>query len=110
MKPKEKDRIIEAICKGTSLYVKGTGIEVSVVYFGTDSHTFNSEKSKVTKCSIEFIGIPTASTLKLFVSYHIKKNSHSNLMELEGTIDIANLSLTPFETKAGKLLYDKKGK
>jgi hypothetical protein len=111
MNYRTKNKIIEAICKGKTLFIKDTGIAVAVTYFGSDADEFRvGRNDKNRYCHIEFISPPTMSSLTKFKNYHIKKNSHSGKMELDGTIDISNLSLTPYESKAGKLLYGKKGK
>ena len=111
-----RDKVIAAICKGETLYIKNTGIGVSVEYFGTDlrEDTWRSRKQKRQDnlCQVEFIAMPNKKALNLCKKYHIKRNSHSKIMELEAEIDISNLSLTPFEGKGAKLLYEKtkKGK
>lgn len=108
-----KDKIIEAICKGETLYIKDTGIAVIVDYFGTDirennwSYKNNKRKKEHEPCKVDFIGIPNKKALSLCEKYHIKRNSHSKTMELEGVIKIDKLSLTPFEGKAAKVLYEK---
>ena len=111
MNYRTKNKIIEAICKGKTLFIKDTGIAVCIEYFGTDIDEFrNGRNDRKQYCQVEFISSPTVTSLTKFKSYHIKKNSHSGKMELNGTIDITNLSLVPYESKAGKLLYGKKGK
>jgi hypothetical protein len=118
MNYKAKNKIVEAICKDTPLFVKGTGVRVKVDYFGTDLDEFRvslgrkQSKAKDVRlfCNVEFVGSPTPKALKLFQRYHIKRNSVSDKMELDGVIDIENLSTTPYDSKAAKVLYEKKNK
>lgn len=110
-----RDKIINAICKGQKVYIKDTGIEVSVEYFGTDSRESffdRNQKKSIEKqiCHIEFITVPSKKALDLCCKYHIKKNSVSKNMELDGHIELSKLSLTPFEGKAAKILYAKEKK
>ncbi len=109
-----RDKIIAAICKGEHLYIKDTGIKVSVDYFGTDlvDGLWRAPKNKKVDepCNIEFLDAPTHKALQKLIKYHIRKNSHSKTMEVEGTIGIKELSLTPFESKGAKILYEKSKK
>jgi hypothetical protein len=107
MNPKTKDKIIDAICRGDILYIRDTGIRVQVDYFGTDAFVFAETRDKRFNCHIEFIDTPTAKCLRLCEKFDVKKNSHTNKMELNGLININKLSLKPYESKAGKLLYGK---
>lgn len=109
---RERDRIVEAMFKNEALYIRNTGVQVHVDYFGTDTRSntgWNRTKTldEYSKCVIEFATPPTLKALKLCRTFHIKRNSHSKTMELNGEIDIKNLSLTPYETKAAKVLYEK---
>jgi hypothetical protein len=111
MNYKTQNKIIEAICKGKNLFIKNTGIVVLVDYYGTDLLEFRRRgPDRRQFCNIEFLTTPTTKALKLLEKFHIKKNSHSKTMELDGVINLDLLSLSPYESKAGKLLYDKKGK
>ena len=107
-----RDKIIEAMYKNEPLYIKGTGVKVSVDYFGTDSADrlgFTSRRKNLdeySKCHIQFESAPNMKALKMCNVFHIKKNSHSKTMELDAHINISNLSLTPYETKAAKVLYE----
>jgi hypothetical protein len=104
-----RDKIIEAICTDKPLYIKDTGIKVEVDYFGTDIDRFRSRgKPPIEEVRVTMVNTPTAKALKLFKEWHIKKNSHSKTMELDGVIELKNLSLTPFESKGAKILYAKK--
>lgn len=103
-----KNKLIEQICRGKPVFIKDTGVAVEVDYFGTDLYEFRNRDSKELFCNVNIIGIPTTKALHLFEKFHIKKNSHTNNMELDGTIKLSNLSLSPYETKAGKVLYEKK--
>jgi len=107
MNYKMKDRIISAIAKGDTLFIKGTGVRVTVDYFGVDCFTETVRGKKVENCHLEFIDTPTTECLKLCSKYDIKKNSHTKEIEVSGVIDIRKLSLRPYESKAGKLLYEK---
>ena len=106
-----RDKLIAAICKGDHLYIKDTGVKVSVEYFGTDisDNSFRGGKSKRTDdpCNIEFLSTPTHKALQKVLKYHIKRNSHSKTMELDGVIHLKELSLTPYESKGAKILYEK---
>jgi hypothetical protein len=111
MNYRTKNKVIAGICNGGVLFIKDTGIKVLVSYFGTDNNEFRkSDRDGKQYCNIELVGTPTSKVLKLFRQYHIKRNSSSGVMELEGVIDLTHLSITPYESKAGKLLYEKKNK
>ena len=106
-----RDKIIEAMYKNKPLYIRGTGVKVFIDYFGSDTRTntgWNRTKNldEYSKCMIEFATPPNMKALKLCRAFHIKRNSHSKTMELNGEIDIKNLSLTPYETRAAKVLYE----
>lgn len=103
-----KNKLIEQICKGKPLFIKNTGIRVEVDYFGTDMHKFRSRNSKEDYCQVNMLDPPTIKSLKMFEKFHIKMNSHSKEMELEGTIKLSNLSIMPYETEAARVLYEKK--
>lgn len=115
---RQRDRIIEAIFRNEPLYIRDTGVAVAVEYFGSDtrlgsSNTPWTKSKKVSKkvdefslVKIEFQSVPTIKALKLCNRFHIKRNSHSKTMELEAEIDIKNLSITPYETNAAKVLYE----
>lgn len=111
-----RDKIIQAICKGEFLYIKDTGIKVSVDYYGSDidGGLFGVRNSNHRRadypCHIIFSQAPTKKALTLCNKFHIKRNSVSNSMEIDGVISLENLSLTPYETKGAKLLYEKKQK
>jgi hypothetical protein len=109
-----RDKLIAAICNGDHLYIRDTGIRVSVDYFGTDiaDNSWRGSKSKRSDdpCNIEFVDKPTHKALQKLIKYHIKRNSHSKTMELDGTIHLRELSLTPYESKGAKILYEKKQK
>ncbi len=109
MNYRTKNKLIQAICKGQTLYIRDTGIAVRVDYFGSDlREDFRGRNRRIEHpCNIEFLTPPTTKALKLFNKWHIKRNSHSGKMELDGTINLEHLSLKPFETKAAKVLYDK---
>lgn len=108
MNYKTKNKLIEHICKGKPLFIKDTGVKVEVDYFGTDMNEFRSRNSREDYCQVDMITPPTTKALKLFEKFHIKRNSHTKEMEIEGTIKLRNLSLSPYETKAAKVLYEKK--
>jgi hypothetical protein len=107
-----RDKIIEAMYKNEPLYIRDTGVKVSVDYFGTDTRDslgFSGRKKdfdEYSKCHIQFDSPPNMKALKMCKTFHIKKNSHSNTMELDAHIDISKLSLTPYETKAARVLYE----
>ena len=111
---RQRDRIIEAMFRNEPLYIRDTGVAVTVEYFGTgtrlgSSNTPWTKRKKVDEFSlakIEFQSAPTIKALKLCNRFHIKRNSHSKTMELEAEIDIKNLSITPYETNAAKVLYE----
>ncbi len=108
-----RDKIIEAMFHNKDLYIKNTGVKVSVDYFGSDLNDDNwgrgrSKKSPFTHVKIEFMSPPTIKALKLCRKYHIKKNSHSKTMELDAEIEIDQLSLVPYEGKAANLVYEVK--
>lgn len=108
---KKRDKIIEAIYKNEPLFIKDTGVKVSVDYFGTDTDKFGSFGKKPTavdKCQISFETAPTMKALKACTSYHIKKNSHTKKIELDAQIEIDKLSILPYESKAAKILYKQK--
>lgn len=107
MNYREKNKIIEQICKGKSLFIKDTGITVEVEYFGSDMREFNRNEKEELFCQVTLTGIPTNKALSFFEKFNIKRNSVSNEMELDGVIKLTNLSITPFETKAAKVLYGK---
>lgn len=110
-----RDKIIEAIYKNEPLYIKSTGVKVFVDYFGTDSRNtldrYNSSRKKqldeYSRCHIVFESAPNMKALKSCLTFHIKRNSHSKTIEVNAEIGISNLSLTPYETKAAKVLYEK---
>lgn len=113
MSYRNKNKIIEAICRGDILYIKNTGIAVTVTYFGTDVGTdWTTRKIKKVEnlCEIEFINTPTRKALDLCEKFHIKRNTVSKKIELDGYIKIINLSISPFEGKAAKVLYEKNKK
>mgnify|MGYP001567576444 CR=1 FL=1 len=101
-----RDKLIHAIFKGQSLFVKNTGVKVSVEHFGdNDDWTTNSYRKD--SCKIVFETVPTSKALRLVNNYSIHKNCHSNTVETNANISLHNLSLSPFETPSAKLLYDK---
>jgi len=101
-----KNKLIEAICNSKTLYVKDTGVKVNVIYYGTDLHEVGRDyKTKLEYCNIEFVDIPTTKCLKQLVKFHVRDGDNPGTMYSSATILLENLSLTPFETKAAKLLY-----
>lgn len=112
---RQRDRIIEAMFKNEPLYIRDTGVAVAVEYFGTDTRLGGNSNTQWTKkknidefslVKIEFQSAPTLKALKMCNRFHIKRNSHSKTMELDAEIDIKNLSITPYETNAAKVLYE----
>lgn len=109
---RERDSIIKAMCEGKPLYIKNTGVKISVDYFGSDlgEDRWSTRKKKHISrpVKVEFETAPSLKALKMCRKYHIKKNSHSKTMELDAEIELDNLSLSPYENRAAKLLYEKK--
>lgn len=113
---RERDRIIEAMYRNEPLFIRDTGVAVAVDYFGTDTRLSGGRDSwtkakavdEFSLVKIEFQSPPTLKALKKCDRFHIKRNSHSKTMELDAEIDIKNLSLTPYESKAAKVLYENK--
>lgn len=112
-KPKPKlnwrlrDKIISAIFRGSSLFIKNTGVKVSVEHFGEDVDDYVRNRYRRDSCKIVFETTPTTKALRLVNNYSIHKNSHSNTVGTNANIDLYNLSLSPFETASAKLLYEK---
>ena len=109
MNYRERNQIIEAICKDSPLFIRDTAIRVKIDYFGSDMSDFRNrnKKDEGLYCRIEFLDPPTSKVMKLMRKYDFKRNSHSNKMELEGVICIDHLSTVPRNSRAGKLLYGK---
>ena len=111
-----RDKLIHAICKGEALYIKNTGTKVAVDYYGFDidggllGRRSSNNKRTDYPCHIVFLSVPTKKALTLCDKFHIKRNSITHNMEVDGTISLENLSLTPFESKGAKLLYAKNQK
>jgi len=113
MNYRAKNKLILAICSGTNLYIRDTGVAVQVEYYGTDLNARFLDRKSTAKgllCNVTVVGTPTTKSLKVFEAFHIKKNSHTKIVETDGLISLEHLSLSPYESKAGKILYDKKGK
>lgn len=106
-----RDKLIEAMFNNETLYVKDTGVKVSIDYFGSDlkSEIFgrSNSKNRDYPVKVEFVTPPSIKALKMCNKYHIKKNSHTKQMELDAEIELDNLSLYPFETEGAKVLYGK---
>lgn len=105
-----RDKIIYAIFKGQSLFIKNTGVKVSVEHFGDDNDDWGRNKYRRDSCKIVFETTPTTKALKLVSNYSIHKNSHSQTVDTNANIDLYNLSLTPFETPSARLLYEKQSR
>jgi hypothetical protein len=106
-----RNKLLQAICKGDILFIKDTGVKVKVEYFGSDLSDYRTRnRDKREFCNIELLDSVTTKAIKLFHKYDIKRNNTTGKMELDAVIDIKNLSLTPYESKAGKLLYEKRNK
>jgi hypothetical protein len=108
-----RDKLIEAMFKNEPLYIRDTGVKVSIDYFGTDEHpsfTRASDEKRMPRVKIVFDSAPNMKALKMCKKYHIKKNSHSKIMELDAEIDLDKLSLYPFESDGAKVLYGKEAK
>lgn len=103
-----RDKIIEAIFKGQTLFIKNTGVKVSVENFGDDVDDYIRNKYRRDSCKITFESTPTSKALKLVNNYSIHK--HSNTVSTNANIDLYNLSLTPFETPSARLLYEKQSR
>lgn len=102
-----RDKIIQAIFKGQNLFIKNTGVKISVEHFGNDGDFWPRSRERRDTCKIVFESVPTGKALKLVNDYSIHKNSHTNSVNSCANIDLYNLSLIPFETASAKLLYDK---
>ena len=102
-----RDKIIHAIFKGQSLFIKNTGVKVTVEHFGDDNDEWGDSRHKRDSCKIVFESAPTTKALKLVNNYTMHKNCHTNLVETNANIDLYNLSLIPFETASAKILYEK---
>ncbi len=106
-----RDKLIEAMFRNETLYIKDTGVKVSIDYFGSDlSRDSGFRTSRTVRdylVKVEFETAPSMKALKLCTKYHIKKNSHTKKMEMDAEVELDNLSLYPFETKGAKLLYGK---
>lgn len=102
-----RDKIIQAIFKGQNLFIKNTGVKISVEHFGNDGEFWGRDPKNSDICKIVFESVPTGKALKLVRDYSIHKNSHTNSINSCANIDLYNLSLIPFETASAKLLYDK---
>lgn len=100
-----RDRIINAIFKGNSLFIKNTGVKVSVEQFGEDVDDWTYNKRRRDTCKIVFETTPNSKALRLLRNYSISK--HNNVVSTNATIDLYNLSLSPFETSSARLLYGK---
>lgn len=84
-----RDKIIAAIFTGQSLFIKNTGVKVSVDHFGDDSFSsYSRNKYKVDTCKITFETVPNSKALKLVNSYSITKNSHTKTMDSDAYIYI----------------------
>jgi len=112
MNYRDRNKVIEAISKDNPLFIKGTGVQIKVDYFGTDMEDFRlrgrgQKQDKRLFCNIDFMTPPTNKVLKRLVKYHFKRNSHTNQMEISGVICIDELSTVPHNSRAGELLYGK---
>ena len=115
MKWRERDKLIESMFNNSPLFIKDTGVQVSVDYFSTDQDRDNNwGRRKAIKdeprCKVNFETSPTMKALKLCCKFHIKRNSHSKVMEIDAEIKLDKLSTTPFESNAAKVLYEKEKK
>jgi len=104
---KLRDKIISAIFKGSYLFIKNTGVKVSVEEFGDNADDYGRNEYRKDSCKIIFETSPTTKALKLVNHYNIHKNSHTNVVSTSANIDLYNLSLSPFETSSARLLYEK---
>lgn len=108
MNYKLKNKIIESIIKCQPLYIKDTGVKVKVTYYGSDLREFGTRsRNALQYCNIDFLTSPTTKALKMLVSVHVREANKSDTMDCIGTILLDNLSLTPYDTKAAKLLFKK---
>lgn len=101
-----RNKLIEQICLGNTLFIKDTGVRVFVDYFGSDFDGLRS--SRFDLCKVIFHDKPTHKALKQMRRFHIRRNSHSKAVDVDGEITIDKLSLTPYESKGAKVLYEKK--
>lgn len=107
MKLTLSEKILTAVCKNEKLYIKNTGVEILVISFGDNTKIYN-KSDKMTNCfKIEFLTIPTKKALALCKNIEFALNRSTGKIEGEALIPMSDVSLTPYEGKAAKILYEK---
>lgn len=113
-----RDKILETLFEGKEVYIKDTGVKITLDYFGSDLERNNYFVSSPSKkrakeeiaCKVNFVSKPTLKALKKCKSFHVRQNSHLRVVEIEGIIEVKELSLYPFETNSAKVLFKKQTK
>ena len=111
-------KVVEKLLKGESVYIKDTGIKVVISRLQEGRH--NRNRLKHLTCQITFEDPPSYKALKMCENYDIRNDNHypsgslgPNAMKLKnifasGIIKVVHLSNKPYESNAGKILFDKK--
>lgn len=111
-------KVVERLLKGESVFIKDTGIKVIISRLQEGRH--NRNRLKHLTCNIVFEDAPSYKALKLCENYDIRNdnfpgmltgpnqmNNKKNIMA-SGVIKVLHLSNKPYESNAGKILFDKK--
>lgn len=112
-------KLLDSVLKAEAVYVKGTGIRVLV----TDIDYNKGQRSVHGR--VKFLDVPTKKAVQMCEQVNIDVRENSRPVNTLGggnqptaqipnfditvnsIIDLDNLSTTPFETKAAKILYKK---
>ena len=103
--------VIEAILTGKPIFVKNTGIKVSIIKLEKVNRN-RYYKMKTATCDINFEQTPTYKALSTCENYSLRDEmvtlGGTKKLNIRASIKIMNLSHRPFETKSSKALYDPK--
>ena len=116
--------IMDNILKAEPLYIMGTGTKVMVTnieyYQGQDDGRLSKHNKEDVLASIKFIDPPDKKTIMKCEQFTVnvrEQNGPSvvngpppittHRVDINSVIKIENLSTTPYETKAAKILYKK---
>ena len=106
-------QILDKVLKAEPVYVKGTGIRVMI----TDIDFHKGQRSVHGR--VKFLGTPTKKALMKCEQCNIDIREDGRPLgapaptpptyniSVQSVIDLDNLSVTPYETKAAKILYKK---
>lgn len=105
-----KRKIVDAICRDETLFIKNTGVSVKILeYCSPDRSDYSGRRLRkvLELCNVQFLKPANKKSLSLCNKFTICRDSNSNKLEVTADVEIKNLSLYPYESKGAKVLYDK---